>query len=390
MALIRSMEFSHGMRRALVTALALVYFLSLGFDVVWVTTLFAVSTLIMVFFEFPTGAIADCDSRKKSMMISFFLISLSFFGIFLFDKFWILAVFWILNDVAWTFFSGSSTAWAVDALEIARKKSALVKLISQGYLSEKWGHIAGGLIGFFIVAINFRLIWLIISLMYLILLFVIWKYMEERNFKPEKTTHNYLKKSLIKAKESFQFVMHEGNRTLRVLFLGSVFGTLSLSFFFVAAPLFITKILGLKPEFIPLIFSFIAVITLVGPFLAGRIATKKEFRNSLSFTWILVSISMFIFCIPYALIWSIIGLAIKNVAEVIADIVEEALMHHEFSSKLRASLGSVNSINWAVTNSVGVFFAGLGIKFLGILPVIYIAGFFAFVTSLVYLFFMKN
>ncbi len=79
-----SMELTHGIRRALVKALALVYFLSLGFDIVAVTTLFAVSTIIMTVFEFPTGAIADYDSRKKSIMISFFLLFTSFLGIFLF------------------------------------------------------------------------------------------------------------------------------------------------------------------------------------------------------------------------------------------------------------------------------------------------------------------
>ena len=58
-------EFTHGVRRALMGALALIYFISFGFSVISVTTLFAVSTLIMMFFEFPTSAIADYDSRKK-------------------------------------------------------------------------------------------------------------------------------------------------------------------------------------------------------------------------------------------------------------------------------------------------------------------------------------
>ncbi len=77
-AIRNGMDFTHGVRRALVGALMLVYLISLGFDVVAVTTLFAVSTLVMTFFEFPTGAIADYDSRKKSLMISFFLIAVSF------------------------------------------------------------------------------------------------------------------------------------------------------------------------------------------------------------------------------------------------------------------------------------------------------------------------
>ena len=72
-AIRNGMEFSHGVRRALILALALVYFISLGFDVIAVTTLFAASSIFTMFLEFPTGAVADYDSRKKSLMISFFL-----------------------------------------------------------------------------------------------------------------------------------------------------------------------------------------------------------------------------------------------------------------------------------------------------------------------------
>ena len=52
-AIWNSMEFSHGIRRALMGALMLVYLVSLGFDIIAITTLFAVSTLILTLFEFP-------------------------------------------------------------------------------------------------------------------------------------------------------------------------------------------------------------------------------------------------------------------------------------------------------------------------------------------------
>ena len=117
-ALCYGMDFTHGIRRALTGALILVYFISLGFNVIAVTTLLAVSTLIMTFFEFPTGAVADYDSRKKSLMISFLLFSVAFFGIFMTETFWVIAVFWIISDIAWTFSTGAGSAWAIDALGI--------------------------------------------------------------------------------------------------------------------------------------------------------------------------------------------------------------------------------------------------------------------------------
>ncbi len=151
------MEISHGIRRAIVGALALVYFLSLGFNVISVTTLFAISGIIMMLFEFPTGAIADYDSRKKSLIISYFLFGIAFFGVFLFQNFWLLAISWILGDIAWTFSTGAGSAWLTDALGYAKDKSKLVTLISREYFFEKGGHIIGGLIVLVIVAINFSI-----------------------------------------------------------------------------------------------------------------------------------------------------------------------------------------------------------------------------------------
>ena len=203
------MEFTHGVRRALMFALALLYFLSLGFSVISVTTLFAISILIMTLFEFPTGAIADYDSRKKSLLISFLLLSIAFFGLFIFSNFWLLAVSWILGDIAWSFSSGASSAWVIDSLDYSKKKSKILALVSKSYFFEKSGHVVGGLVGLVLVAINFRFVWLFVSMTNLFMFFVIAKYMEERNFKPARVSHNHITKSLIKAKESFSYINKE-------------------------------------------------------------------------------------------------------------------------------------------------------------------------------------
>ncbi|MFH1521694.1 MAG: MFS transporter, partial [archaeon] len=172
-AIWNGIQFSHGMRRALTLALALLYFVHLGFDVVLISTLFAVAGIFAMFLEFPTGAVADYDSRKKSLMISFFLFSVAFLGIYFSSGFWIVAGFWILSEVAWTFNTGAGSAWVIDALEIGKKKSKVVKLISKGYLFEKSGRIIGGFIGLAIITINFRLIWLVAGLMNLLMFFIV-------------------------------------------------------------------------------------------------------------------------------------------------------------------------------------------------------------------------
>jgi MFS transporter, DHA3 family, tetracycline resistance protein len=384
-SILYSMEFSHGTRRALVGALGIVYFLSLGFNVVSITTLFAISTLVMIFFEFPTGAIADYDSRKKSLMIGFFLISLAFFGIFLFNNFWLLGLAWILQEIAWTFCSGAQSAWAIDALRIGKQKSKIVSLISKGYFFEKGGHIIGGLIGLIVISINFSLIWLFISFIYLSMFFVIWKYMEEKNFKPEKAPHNYLVKSLIKAKESLSFVIHKKNKQLRVLLAGDFLGILAISAFFIAMPLLFIQVLGIQPEKLSGIIALIGAIVILSPILAEKLVHKKGIKTSLILVIVIQSLFVILFGLSKETILAIIALSIIQFTGSMQSVVGDSAYQHEFDSKIRASLGSASNIIWAIGHSIAVFLAGLSINFFGVVPTIIGAGLLSLTEAIIYL-----
>jgi MFS family permease len=388
--LLYSMEVSHGIRRALMATLGIIYFLSFGFNIVSITTLFAISTIIMTLFEFPTGAIADYDSRKKSMMISYFLMAIAFFGLFIFENFWFLAVSWILGDIAWTFFSGCSSAWSIDALKIGKQKSKIVSLISRSYIFEKGGHIIGGLAGLILISINFRLIWLFVSLSQLFMFFIVWKYMEERNFKPEKVQCNYLKKSLIKAKESLAFIIHKKNRQLRVLMLGDFIGILAQSAFFVGMPLLFVQVLGLNPESLSGIVTIIAGITILSPLIAERVANTKGIKYAMVLFVFLESFFIFGFSLSSSVIFAIALLVLLRITLEILSVVGDSAYHHEFDSKIRASLGSASNVIWAIGNSISVFLAGLSIHFFGVVTTLIICGILVLVESLIYLFGLKK
>jgi len=384
-AIWNGMEFSHGVRRALILALALVYFVQMGFNVVWITTLFAASSIFTMFLEFPTGAVADYDSRKKSLMISFFLFAFAFFGIYFVNSFWLIAVFWIISDIAWTFNTGAGSAWAIDALGIGKKKSKIVKLISRGYIFEKGGHIVGGLIGFVIIAINFRLIWLVSGIVSLLMFFVIWKYAEERNFKPEKVPYGYLKKSWVKAVESYNFIFHKKSRNLRIIMFTSILANIGWSIFYLAVPLFFVQTMGLEPEFYAGVLGAIAVLTLGGSFIAENVVGVKGFGLSLLVTSVVTGIMMIGIAFSSWIILAFLLLAILKIFEVILDVAESSASHHEFDSKIRASLGSISSINWNIADSIGVFLAGIGIVMIGIANTLVVGGAIVFLTAFAYL-----
>lgn len=383
-------EFTHGIRRALMGALGIVYFISFGFNVVSVTTLFAISTLVMTFFEFPTGAIADYDSRKKSIMISLFLMAVAFFGLFIFRNFWLLGASWMLGDIAWTFSSGAVGAWSIDALNIGKKKSKIVSLISKGYFFEKGGHIIGGLIGLFVIAINFSFVWLFVSASQLFLFFIVWIYMEERNFYPEKAPHNYLMKSLIKAKESLGFIIHKKNKQLRTLMLGNFLGVIAVSAFFLCMPLMFTEILGLNPEDLSGIIALIAGITIFSPLIAERVAHSKGIKKSMISFIFLVGLSIIAFALSKSIIFAILFFAILQISIAMVDVIEDSAYHHEFDSKIRASLGSVSNIIWSIGFSISAFLTGISISFFGISNTILIAGGLVFAEIIIYIVRLKK
>jgi MFS family permease len=389
-SILYSMEVGHGIRRSLMATLGLIYFLSFGFNIISITTLFAISTLIMTFFEFPTGAIADYDSRKKSMMISFFLMSVAFFGLFIFKSFWLLAGSWILSEIAWTFFSGSSSAWSIDALKIAKKKSKIVSLISKSYIFEKGGRIIGGLVGLIVISINFSFIWLFVSISQLFMFLIIWIYMEERNFKPEKVQHNYLKKSLIKAKESFNYIIHKKNRQLRTLMTGDFLGVISGNAFFITVPLLFVQIFGLSPESLAGIIALIAGLTIIGPLIAEKVANTKGIKYSLVLFIFLQSIIMLVFPLSISVMMAIGLLIILEIISAILCVVNDSAYHHEFDSKIRAALGSVTNVTWAISSSIAVFLAGLSINFFGVIPTLLISGGLSVLEGLVYLIWLKK
>jgi len=389
-AIAYGMELSHGIRRAIIGALALVYFLSLGFNLITVTTLFAISGIIMMLFEFPTGAIADYDSRRKSLIISYFLFAVAFFGVFLFKDFWLLAIFWVLGDIAWTFSTGAGSAWITDELKYGKDKSKLITLISREYFFEKLGHIIGGLVALVIVAINFRFIWLVISIVYFLLMLVMIFFAEERNFSPEKVPHNYLKKTVIKAKESYSYVVHKSNKELRVLLIGGFLSVFAISSFFIGVPLMFTETFGMKPEFLGGLFSIFAVFSLGATFIAEKITHKKGVRLPLIIISLLMGTLIISFSLSPYLLMAIIVLGLFLVFETINDVIEDASREFEFSSKIRASLGSLDSINWAIANSLGIFLAGIGISIFGLINTMMISGLIGILVAAIYLIGLKK
>ncbi len=379
------MELTNGIRRELVSVLLIIYFLTLGHKLVAVTTMFAASKIIMTFFEFPTGAFADHYSRKMSIMISFFLMSAAFFGIFIFENFWLLALCFILQDIAWTFQSGTTTAWIIDALDIGDKHNKLATLFSRFFFFEKTGAIIGGAIGFLIISIRFRLVWLAIALTNFIMLIIILRYMEERNFRPSRLDRHFISKTYIQAKDSLLHLFNRNNKQIRGLALAVFFLTLAVDSFFIESPLILFQKLNLSPAVIAGISSVIAVVVLVAPFIGEKLSHRFGARKPLFFIVFGISIFISVFALTNNVYLAVFFLMLFSLLETALITIHDSAVQHSIPSRLRATLGSAMNIIWAMANALAAFLVGISIAGLGLVTTTIISGAVAFLTAIIYL-----
>ena len=108
----------------------------------------------MVIFEVPTGVVADTWGRRVSYLLGTVTLAVATLGYFflwqLEAPFWIWAVVSMLLGLGFTFFSGATEAWLVDALSFAGYDGDLEVVFGRGQMvsgaAMLGGSVAGGVI----------------------------------------------------------------------------------------------------------------------------------------------------------------------------------------------------------------------------------------------------
>jgi len=109
--------YLHGLIYAslyLIPVFFVVYFIHVGLSIFQIGISLAVSPLLALLFEIPTGAIADLYGRKFSVMLSLFLEAIVILLIYLSNNFYYILFIMSLWGIVETLASGSDEAWVVD------------------------------------------------------------------------------------------------------------------------------------------------------------------------------------------------------------------------------------------------------------------------------------
>ena len=144
----------------------------------------------MVIFEVPTGVIADTFGRRTSFMLgaaTLLVTTAAYLGL------WYLAApigWWILVSVliglGFTFFSGATEAWLVDALHATGFEGAIETVFGRGQIVGGAAMLVGTVGGGFLGQVNLGIPYALRSLLLLAVIGAAWLWMHDLGYEPAR------------------------------------------------------------------------------------------------------------------------------------------------------------------------------------------------------------
>src|SRR3989344_8013372 len=302
-----------------------------------------------VLFEVPTGIIADMYGRRVSYLLGTITLGIS---TYLYLYAWQIHapfLYWAITSVflglGFTFFSGATEAWLVDALKFTKFKGNLDSVFAKSQVVGGVAMLSGSVLGGYIAQItNLGVPYMIRAGMLLLTFFIAFFKMKDLGFSPKKT-----KKPLIEIKKIFDTSINLGfkNPSVRYIMLSSLFLT-GVSFYgFYAMQPYLLELYGDKEAYLVagLAASIIAGSRIVGGFLVPFIRRIFKKRTSVLIFWVLCGAILlgasglthsFILAIILLVLWGLLSAAITP--------ARQSYLNGLIPSKQRATMLSFDSL----------------------------------------------
>jgi MFS family permease len=146
----------------------------------------------MMIFEIPTGVVADTVGRRASYLLGTLTLAgatLLYYFLWQFDApFWQWAVVSMLLGLGFTFFSGATEAWLVDALHYAGYDGGLERILGRGQMISGAAMLAGSVAGGVIAQVTTLGVPFLLRVVVLLAMFgVAWRLMHDLGFTPDRS-----------------------------------------------------------------------------------------------------------------------------------------------------------------------------------------------------------
>jgi MFS family permease len=201
------------------------FLLDAGLSATAAFTANALFTAGMVLFEVPTGVVADTWGRRASYLLGSVTLAASTVLYWLAwqteASFWAWAVTSVLLGLGFTFFSGATEAWLVDALKFTGFKGNLESVFAKGQIVAGVAMLSGSVLGGLVAQwTNLGVPYLLRGLALLVTFVVAFMYMRDWGFVPKPGKHPVREMGQV-VRGSMRYGL--GNRPVRWMMLAAPF-----------------------------------------------------------------------------------------------------------------------------------------------------------------------
>ena len=201
------------------------FLLDAGLSATAAFTANALFTAGMVLFEVPTGVVADTWGRRVSYLLGSVTLAVSTVLYWLAwqaeASFWAWAVTSVLLGLGFTFFSGATEAWLVDALKFTGFKGTLESVFAKGQIVGGVAMLSGSVLGGLVAQwTNLGVPYLLRGLALLVTFVVAFLYMRDWGFVPKPGKHPVREMGQV-VRGSVRYGL--GNRPVRWMMLAAPF-----------------------------------------------------------------------------------------------------------------------------------------------------------------------
>jgi len=274
----------------------------------------ALFTAGMVLFEVPTGVVADTWGRRASYLLGSVTLAVSTVLYWLawqaHAPFWAWAVTSVLLGLGFTFFSGATEAWLVDALKFTGFKGNLETVFAKGQIVAGAAMLSGSVLGGLVAQwTNLGVPYLLRGLALVVTFVVAFVYMRDWGFVPRSGRHPGREMGQV-VRASVRYGL--GNRPVRWMMLAAPF-TFGVGIYaFYAMQPYLLELYGDEQAYsiAGLAAAIIAGAQIVGGMAAPRVRLLFRNRTSALLAGLLLEIGLLTLLGLTGTFWVAVGLLV--------------------------------------------------------------------------------
>jgi MFS family permease len=305
-------------------------------------------TLGQVIFEIPTGLIADIRGRKLSFALGAITLTLSTLAYFWLwqthGPFWAWAIVSLLLGLGFSFFSGATEAWLVDALHFTGYKESLEGVFAKGQAlggaAMLIGSVGGGLIAQVTnLGVPYILRAIVLAITFIVCLFL----MHDMGFTPAKN-----KSYATQLKSTFAAATTLGwkHKPVRWIILAGPFGGVGIYVFYATQP-YLLQLYGKSDAYAiaGIVAAVVAGAQILGGLLVPKIRTLFKTRTgALIFAGIVNVVAITLLGLIHNF-WAAIGLVtVTGLTFALVMPLTQAYINGLIPSEQRATMLSIASL----------------------------------------------